>query len=225
MHTSSLPGKLIVIDGIDGAGKTTQAKLLADTLAAQSIRTHYLHFPRYDTFFGQTIKRFLDGEFGDIESTSPYLCSITYALDRQQAKAEIQAKLEQGIHVITDRYTSSNLAHQGGRCQGTEAQDAFVAWNKTLEYQQLGVLPESIVLFLDTPPEIARTLRARRSGSEDILEQDDDHQQQTYELYCRLAGQHDHWHTISCHKAGALCPQEEIQRLILEALNQTIFNS
>lgn len=224
MNTSSSTGKLIVIDGIDGAGKTTQAKLLADTLATQSIRTHYLHFPRYDTFFGQTIKRFLDGEFGDIDSTSPYLCSITYALDRQNAKAEIQEKLEQGIHVITDRYTSSNLAHQGGRCHGTEAQDAFVAWNKMLEYQELGVLTESIVLFLDTPPDIARRLRAKRSGTEDILEQDDDHQQQTYELYRRLAETHDHWHTISCHTKSTLCPAEEIQELIVQKLKETIFN-
>ena len=211
-------GKLIVIDGIDGAGKTTQATLLAKALAARSLQSHYLHFPRYDTFFGKTIKRFLQGEFGDIHSTSPYLCSITYALDRQHAKAEIQQHLQEGTYVITDRYTSSNLAHQGSRCQGSDAQDAFVAWNKTLEYDELHVVPEALVLFLDTPPAIAAKLRQERAGTQDMLEQDADHQQDTYDLYMRLAQKHDHWHTITCHTDHALCPQEQIQAQIIETL-------
>lgn len=202
---------LIIIDGIDGAGKTTQAKLLVEHFLGIGRRAEYLHFPRYDTFFGKTIERFLKGEFGDINSTSPYLCSITYALDRQSAASEMKAKLEEGIIIVTDRFVSSNLAHQGGRFDTVDEQDAFVSWNEQLEYTQLGVLRESIVIVLDTPPVVASALRAARSGTQDMLEENEAHQQHTYDLYLRLAAQKN-WSTIASCKDMNMRPIEAIQQ-------------
>lgn len=218
--TAAQLAPLIVIDGIDGAGKTTQAKLLVEYLQSQPhTQASYLHFPRYDTFFGQTIQRFLAGEFGDMESTSPYLCSITYALDRMHAARDIQKMRESATIVVTDRYVSSNLAHQGGRFEAADDQARFMAWNEELEYEQLGVARESVVLFLDTTPQTAQGLREKRGGEQDMLEQDLAHQQSTFDLYRQLATECDHWNIIECHRdSGELKSQEEIHTLIKDAL-------
>ncbi len=220
MHNNKHSAPLIVIDGIDGAGKTTQAKLLVDHFQSlPNTQAAYLHFPRYDTFFGRTIARFLAGEFGDMENTSPYLCSITYALDRMHAARDIQKAREAGTIMVTDRYVSSNLAHQGGRFRTPAEQTQFIAWNEELEYEQLAVARESIVLLLDTTPQTATKLRAARGGEQDMLEQDLLHQQATYALYLQLATSSDHWHIIECHRdEGELKTPQEIHALIKEAL-------
>jgi len=106
-------GKLIVIDGPDGSGKATQARLLRQSLKKFGKTVQKISFPRYSTsFHGDIVGRFLKGEFGEMDKVSPYLISLAYALDRLTARKQINDWLEAGDYIVSDRYTSASMAHQ-----------------------------------------------------------------------------------------------------------------
>ena len=128
-------GKLIIIEGADGSGKTVQSELLMQYLKNKNTSARYFNFPRYDTFYGQTVARFLRGEFGDINQVSPYLASLPYSLDRLSAKTEIADILNRGEIVIANRYATSNLAHQGAKFAETNERDKYLNWLETMEYK------------------------------------------------------------------------------------------
>src|SRR3989344_6477126 len=105
-------GKLIVFEGIDGSGKSLQLKLLKKYLDLHRIPNKVIDFPRYKkSFHGETVARYLQGEFGSINDTNPYLVSLAYALDRASAKEEMNKWLSEGQVVLADRYATSNMAH------------------------------------------------------------------------------------------------------------------
>src|SRR3989344_7072606 len=109
-------GKFIVIDGIDGSGKATQVKLLADKLRRLKIPVKTIDFPRYhDNFFGQLIGEYLSGAYGDFIQTDPRVASVLYAADRFESSREIRQWLADGYLGIADRYVSANSIHQGGK--------------------------------------------------------------------------------------------------------------
>ena len=109
-------GKLIVIEGTDGSGKTTQLKLLKSYLEKNSIPVETVSFPRYKkSFHGKTVAKYLRGEFGAMDSVSPYLVSLAYAMDRATAKWDMNKWLREGKIVIADRYATSNMAHSAAK--------------------------------------------------------------------------------------------------------------
>jgi nucleoside 2-deoxyribosyltransferase len=117
-------GKLIVIDGTDGSGKATQCQLLLDYLKKVGYRTKYIDFPRYySSFHGGMVGRYLKGEFGGLDEVNPYLASLTYALDRLTAKEDMDTWLRNGNLVVTNRYTSSNMAFQTVRVKPEEREN------------------------------------------------------------------------------------------------------
>src|SRR5579885_3297777 len=113
-------GKLIAIEGIDGSGKRTQVELLAKSLAARGYSIYATGFPQYDSWFGKMVGRFLNGELGPLESVDPHFTALLYAGDRLEAKPQIEAALDRGQVVLTDRYIGSNLAHQTARVPAPE---------------------------------------------------------------------------------------------------------
>lgn len=136
-----MQGKLIVIDGIDGAGKATQTKLLLERLEKRGYKTATMDFPQYyDNFFGKLIGRFQNGEFGDAPTMSPYLASVLYAADRWESKIKIENWLDEGRIVVLDRYVSANQIHQGGKISDFNEKKNFLVfwkrWNlKFLKYR------------------------------------------------------------------------------------------
>ena len=113
MNETNFKMKLFVIEGLDGAGKSTQIKLLKDFFSDQGYNCEYLHFPRtHAPYFGELIARFLRGEFGSINDVDPYLVAILYAGDRKDASDMVSGWLKEGNIVIIDRYTYSNIAYQ-----------------------------------------------------------------------------------------------------------------
>ena len=105
--------KLFVIEGVDGAGKSTQIKMLRDFFSSKGYSCEYMHFPRTETpYFGELIARFLRGEFGSLNDVDPYLVAMLYAGDRKDASDIIKAWLKEGKIVLLDRYTYSNIAYQ-----------------------------------------------------------------------------------------------------------------
>ncbi len=194
--TPNVRGQLIVLEGIDGAGKTTQTQLLSASLTRQGITTEQIKFPRYETFFGQLVLQFLNGELGSIEQVSPYLASIVFALDRSAVKEKLNELLDKGTTIILDRYVGSNMAHQAAKLP-VEKREQYLEWVERLEYKELGLPREDIVFLLDTPPLLSKPRLKWREGK-DIHEEDLEYQKQTYEVYEQLSKRYDHWEKIQC---------------------------
>src|SRR5713226_797350 len=140
-------GKLIVLEGIDGSGKRTQLDLLASELEARGMVAFRISFPRYESFCGELVGRYLNGEFGPLGAVDPHLSALLYAGDRLEAKPEIDAALAAGKFVLADRYAGSNMAHQSSRVH-PEQREEFIAWLKRLEYGLYGLPVEDLVISL-----------------------------------------------------------------------------
>src|SRR5580693_4025001 len=139
-------GKLIAVEGIDGSGKRTQVELLALTLKARGHSVYSTGFPQYDSWFGRMVGRFLNGDFGALETVDPHFSALLYAGDRFEAKPRLEAALNEGKIVLADRYIGSNLAHQTARVSAAERAE-FVKWIEHLEYQIYGLPRESVVIY------------------------------------------------------------------------------
>ena len=223
-------GQLIALEGIDGSGKRTQLDLLARTLDARGLATLRISFPRYESFFGKLIARYLNGEFGSLETVDPHLSALLYAGDRLEAKGELESALAAGKIVLADRYIGSNLAHQTERVP-PEHRDEFLAWLKHLEYGLYGLPVEDLVVYLRVPAVEAHRLigmkppRAYTSLRHDIQEADVSHLERTALLYDRLANE-PNWTRIDCTNgvSGALYSPEEIHRAVLHIVESRILS-
>jgi dTMP kinase len=221
-------GKLIVLEGIDGAGKGTQAGLLARALQERGIPCVKVGFPRYESSFGRLIARFLNGEFGPLATVDPHFSALLYAGDRFEAKRELLAALDSRKIVITDRYVASNLAHQTARVSA-DARAEFMAWLRQLEYGLYGLPAEDLVIYLRVPAQEGHRLVGLKSArsytekSRDLQESDLSHLKEAAHVYDELA-QAPNWVTIECFepKSGKHRPPEEIHRAVLEAIDSRV---
>lgn len=217
-------GRLIVIDGGDGSGKTTQADLLIRHLTDTGVPVKGFDFPRYySSFHGKMAGRFLAGEFGS--DVSPYLASLAYALDRASAKEEMDLWLAHGGVIVCNRYATSNMAHQGARLP-PEKRAEFLEWIDELEYKVHRIPREDIVIYLHVPWQLGMELtkkkgeRAYLGSQKDILESDTRHRQDSEEMYLSLARTRKNWVIIECAKGGAVLPKEVIHEKILTILGE-----
>src|SRR5512138_3816947 len=127
--------KFLVIEGVDGSGKSTQIKLMMNYLNEQQIKYRYLHFPRTDTgIYGDLIARFLRGDLGNLDAVDPYLVALIYAGDRKDAAAQISDWLNDGYFVLLDRYVYSNIAFQCAKIRDKQKQETLKNWIFELEY-------------------------------------------------------------------------------------------
>ncbi len=149
-------GKLIVIEGIDGAGKGTQTDLLARAFQQRGVPFVKFGFPRYESSFGRLIARFLNGEFGPLPAVNAHFSALLYAGDRFEAKPDLEAALDSGRTVVTDRYIASNLAHQAARVPA-ERRAEFTSWLRQLEYGTYGLPIEDLVIYLRVPARMRDT--------------------------------------------------------------------
>ena len=223
-------GKLIALEGIDGSGKRTQLDLLARELDARGLPTFLISFPRYESFYGKLVGRYLNGEFGALGAVDPHLSALLYAGDRLEAKPEIEAALSAGKIVLADRYIGSNMAHQSERVP-PEQREEFFAWLKRLEYGLYALPVEDLVIYLRVPVAEAHRLvglksaRAYTSLKRDIQEADIKHLEQTAIIYDRLATEAN-WIRIDCIDTGSgvLHSPEEINRAVLQAVETRILS-
>ena len=131
---SQYPGKLIVICGIDGAGKKTQTNLLLKCLKREGIDSETISFPRYGERSAALVEDFLSGKFGTNDEVGPYRASIFFACDRYVASKNIYEWLYQGKVVVADRYVSANQAHQGCKIKDPEERERYLEWLENLEF-------------------------------------------------------------------------------------------
>lgn len=162
----------IVFEGIDGAGKSTQAELLVAFLQKTKRPTRLIHFPNYTSATGRQIARHLRGE----KKASPQRMAVLYAKDKHEGAKDIRRLLSSGYNVIVDRYTASNCAYQSARIKGTAAQKAeFVTWVLRLEAR----LPQPDATFIiDVDPQLAFKKNLQKKGrayladKKDVYEKD-----------------------------------------------------
>ncbi|MHC1780710.1 MAG: dTMP kinase [Bacteroidales bacterium] len=159
---------LIVLEGLDGAGKSTQISLLQEFFGERGAKVRYLHFPRFDApVFGDLIARFLRGDLGKIEEVHPMLVALIFAGDRRDASEKIKEWMSQGYNVILDRYLYSNIAFQCAKCTSEESAKELRDWIFDTEYNKFGIPVPDLNLFLDVPLNfVDKKLKENREGEE-----------------------------------------------------------
>ncbi len=222
-------GKLIIIEGADGAGKTTQTQELRKRLESLGEKTHYIHFPRHEHPSSYFVGRMLRGEYGPLEEQEPYRTSVFYTLDRYDASFELKELLSKGVHVITDRYTSSNVGHQGGKFKTLEEKKKYFAWLDQFEYDTFGIPRPDMVIFLHVPPEVSVDLIAQRNGEHghngqkgDIHESDSQHLKDAVDSYMTACNMFDYWYSIPCSVDGQLKSIEEIHKDVYDLVQKEL---
>jgi dTMP kinase len=217
-------GLLIAIEGIDGSGKNTQAKLLEHSLAANGFTVFATGFPQYDSWFGSMVGKFLNGDYGPLQSVDPHFSALLYAGDRFEAKLRIETVLNEGKIVLVDRYVASNLAHQVARA-APEKRSEFLRWIEHLEYSIYGLPREDLILYLRVPPSQSQKLVAKKTerkytqATHDIQEKSLRHLEDAAEMYDMLSRSRP-WATIQCYDAqnGSLRLPEDIASEVLSAV-------
>ena len=211
-----MPGKLIVIDGIDGSGKKTQTKLLVEHLKKNGARVETLDFPQYDSFFGKMVRAYLDGAYGDPTKINPRLASLLYAADRWDHADTIRQWLNDGATVVLDRYYTSNLIHQAPKLSDDQL-DEFVEWLDQLEFEIFKIPKPNIVLFLDVDAQTAYSLITKRGAGHDGHEQLE-HLKQSHRKSLALSKRFG-WIVISCCDNGILLNIDTIAQKIRQTVN------
>ncbi|MBI2327668.1 thymidylate kinase [Candidatus Curtissbacteria bacterium] len=212
-----IKGKLIVFEGADGSGKTTQAKLLLKFLQKGKIDSKYISFPRYkDSRWGQMVGRYLAGDFGKVGDVDPYLASLSYAGDRASAASMIKKWLAAGKMVIVNRYIGSNMAHMAAKIKDEGSRIKYIKWLEKLEYEENGIPGEDLVIFLHVPVDISRKLIKDRKL--DIHEEDLEYLAKVVKVYDFICGLKKYWQKVECTKGGKILPAEGIHQKVLEVL-------
>lgn len=166
-------GVLIAIEGIDGAGKGTQAARLVQALQERGLRADSLQFPRYAaTTFGRSIADFLNGRFGALDQVHPQLASVLYAGDRFESRELLLQLLDANDVLVLDRYVGSNLAHQAAKLSGTERTE-LMEWIELVEYGVFRLPRPQLTIVIDMSSQMSRELVARK-GTRDYTQQQAD---------------------------------------------------
>jgi dTMP kinase len=226
--------KLFVIEGVDGAGKSTQIKMLQDFFTGMGYRNEYLHFPRTEEpYFGELIARFLRGEFGSLNEVDPYLVALLYAGDRKDASQTISKWLKDGKIVLLDRYTYSNIAYQCAKLRDHDEQEKLMKWILALEFSHFAIPKPDLNIFLDVPFSFTeKKLTAERSGDDrkylkgikDIHEESLAFQKTVREIYLRVSKTDGNLALIDCSNGkGEMLSPEEIFSSVVRTLKNRKF--
>lgn len=223
--------EFVVIEGLDGSGKSTQLGLLKATLEERKVPYEYLHFPRLEEgHYGKLIARFLRGEMGANDQVDPYLVALIFAGDRADAASMIRQWKERGTLVIVDRYVYSNIAFQCAKMDDENEKHLLMDWILDFEYGYHQIPRPDINLFLNVPFDFIRLqLGSSRQGEDrhylrgeqDIHEENLDFQEKVRQMYLALQQRVDDLVLVDCiDEKGAMLPpgviSEKIVSLILQ---------
>jgi len=221
--------KFIVIEGLDGSGKSTQIRLLREYMEKEGVKYRYLHFPRTDApVYGELIARFLRGELGDINSVDPYIIALLYAGDRNDAKELIREWKHDGFLVLVDRYVISNIAFQCAKYGSNVEQQKLYDWIINFEFEYNELPEPDLNIFLDVPFEFTRKMLSKErkgvdrdylKGQDDIHEASLDFQKKVRDVYLSLEGKQKGYKVLKCsgEQGDILSPNqifEQIKKLI-----------
>lgn len=207
-------GKLLVLEGIDGSGKATQARLLLQRLQAQGQPVRAISFPNYDSPSSALVKMYLGGQLGeDLQQINPYAASLFYAVDRYASFVQDWgAFYREGGILLADRYATSNATHQMSRLPQGQWEE-YLRWLSNLEYERMGLPAPSLVIYLDMHPQVAQKLMAKRyqgdESKKDLHEKDS-----SYLCHCReaalYAARFCGWQVVRCFAGDEPLPPSQI---------------
>ena len=219
-------GKLIVIEGTDGSGKSTQFRMLSEHLQKDNVEFKHLVFPRYSEPSSALIRMYLGGEFGTKPSdVGAYAASAFYAVDRYASyKMDWGQWYEDGGVVLSDRYTTSNAVHQASK-EPEEKQAQYLQWLYDFEYDKLGLPKPDLTIYLDVPTDFTeKMMRGREQATNtkaDIHEKD-----MQYLATCRQTGKkaaaYYGWRVIECVRDGAMRTIKDIHNEIYALVKQCL---
>lgn len=224
---------LIVLEGLDGAGKSTQMRMLAGRAERMGYGTEYLHFPRFDTpLYGETIARFLRGDFGDAAAVDPYTVALLFAGDQYQAAPILRDWLAEGKWVFLDRYVYSNVGYQCAKVDDPARRRHLREWILDLEYAVYAIPRPDVSLFLDVPfrfteARLASTRQGRDRdylrGGADVHESSMELQRRVREVYLEAAGgDNPALRIVDCSDArGEMLSREAVFEKILKEISDT----
>ena len=224
---------LTVLEGLDGAGKSTQVKKLRNYLESRLGALDYIHFPRYDVpVYGDLISRFLRGDFGSNEIVHPQLVALLFAEDRHGAAPGIRQTLDNGGHVLLDRYVYSNIAYQCAKIKDEAEAEKLREWIFNTEYGNFALPVPDLNIFLDVPIGFVESkLKAQRNGQDrdyleggqDIHEADIEFQKRVRAIYRRQCELDPKFIRIDCSdEYGEMLPPGAIFAKIQEVVDQVI---
>jgi dTMP kinase len=218
---------LIALEGVDGAGKATQLRLVAEQLRAAGLSTEVISFPRYQQgVFGGSVAQFLNGDLGDPAAVPPQFPALLFACDRLEHRGELLDLLERADIVIADRYVASNAAYQAARLSGAD-RDAFLDWLLRVEYEVFDLPRPELQVYLRVAVATARHLvamkeaRAYTEKRYDVFENDPSLQAAVAESYEDFVarGVGGQWKAIDvCDAGGAPRPAGEIAHAVTTAI-------
>jgi len=224
---------LVVLEGLDGAGKSTQVKKLRNYLEGIFGNIEYIHFPRYDApVYGGLISRFLRGDFGNNETVHPQLVALLFAEDRHGAAPGMKERLEQGGCVLLDRYVYSNIAYQCAKLSDKEEAERLRNWIFDTEYGSFGLPVPDLNIFLDVPIGFVESkLKSERGGddrdylegAQDIHEADIEFQKRVREIYRRQCEMDPKFIRIDCSdEYGEMLPPGAIFAKVKAAVDAAV---
>lgn len=225
---------LIVLEGLDGAGKSTQLKMLTNYLQSLGKQVEYLHFPRYEApYYGELIGKFLRGDFGAIDQVHPQLVALLFALDRGDAAANILSWIDEGRCVILDRYVYSNIAFQCAKLNDSAEAESLRNWIFDIEYGKYSIPKPDLNIFLDVPIEfVDERLKSSREGDDhreylegksDIHEADIAFQLRVREQYLAQCGKDPSFLRVDCkNEEGHMLEPDTIFARIKELIDNRL---
>ena len=221
-------GKLIVLEGIDGSGKSAQYRRLCQRMENDKIAYNHIVFPRYDKESSALIRLYLGGAFGTHPGdVNAYTASAFYAVDRFASYRDDWGRIyEDGGLILSDRYTTSNAVHQGSKLPDAEL-PAFFSWLADLEYKKMGLPEPDLVIYLDVDLETSKRRMRRREEKTnthaDIHEMDSDYLARCLHT-ADMACEHYGWTRIPFMKEGVERDVDEKNAEIYNIIRQTLGN-
>lgn len=218
--------KLIVIEGLDGSGKSTQVELLEENLKNEGLKYRKIKLPDYDSPSSTLVKMYLSGDFGkDASAVNAYAAGAFYAVDRYASfNLDWKKDYESQTLIIADRYATSNSIYQMEKIP-REDWDTYLEWSYDFEYRKLGIPVPDAVIFLDMPVEVSQRLMTERYGG-DETEKDVHESDVTFLKNCRnsalYAAKKQGWHVIECSDGNEPYPIEYIQEKIIKIVKEVL---
>lgn len=218
-------GLFIVIEGTDGSGKATQFELIKKRLEDTGHEVAAFDFPQYDEPSSYFVKKYLNGDYGTAEEVGPYTGSLFYALDRYEAAPAIRKALAAGKIVLANRFTGSNMAHQGTKFRNAEQRRGYFIWLDNLEFEMLKIPRPHMSLVLRVPADTAQKLVDQKAGrnytdkKRDLHEADLEHLERSVEVYddlCQLFP--NDFTRIDCVRSGQLLSIDDVNNLLWEKI-------
>lgn len=223
-------GKIFTIEGLDGAGKSTQIDLLTQRLTAEGVRFKYIHFPlMHEGVYGELVAEFLRGEFGSLEGVHPKLVALLFAENRNENKQQIENWLNEGYLVILDRYVKSNIAFQCAKVEDLQGKKDLKNWILDFEFTHNQLPKPEASFFLNVPiNQIEKSLKKQRAGEDraylkgksDIHEASLAFQKSVLAEYLNLLAETPDFYEIQCFSEdGHWLDPQEIHEEIFNRIN------